>query len=160
LDYVGLAVHQPFAAYHVPYGDDPVRMGMLTELHWSALGLMRDRSCRCQVSGPMTKTFLPKRASRLVSRTTRLWPTRWSGSVPAAGPGSNKLHRVDPPKAWARGPLGNENFRQPRARGRAARQISAPTQGHGLRAADPWRATSSRQQLLHPRPSLGPLLRH
>lgn len=32
LGYVGLAVHQPFIAYHVPYVDDAARRGMLSDL--------------------------------------------------------------------------------------------------------------------------------
>jgi NAD(P)H dehydrogenase (quinone) len=33
LGYVGLHVHQPFIAYHVPYVDDQKRAEMLGELH-------------------------------------------------------------------------------------------------------------------------------
>lgn len=39
LGYVGLAVHRPFAAYHVPYLDDAARRGLLDELEACVLAL-------------------------------------------------------------------------------------------------------------------------
>jgi NAD(P)H dehydrogenase (quinone) len=39
LGYVGLAVHRPFVAYHVPYIDDAARKAILAELEHSVLTL-------------------------------------------------------------------------------------------------------------------------
>ncbi len=39
LGYVGLAVHQPFTAYHVPYLDDAARRGILDDLRGSITAL-------------------------------------------------------------------------------------------------------------------------
>ncbi|SEC79409.1 NAD(P)H dehydrogenase (quinone) [Rhizobiales bacterium GAS191] len=63
LGYVGLAVHQPFVAYHVPYVDDALRTGMLAELHCSVVGLDARPLLPMPSLQAYDETFLPKQAS-------------------------------------------------------------------------------------------------
>jgi NAD(P)H dehydrogenase (quinone) len=63
LGYVGLAVHQPFVAYHVPYVDDAARTDMLAELHRSIVGLDARSLLPMPNLQAYDETFLPKQAS-------------------------------------------------------------------------------------------------